>query len=256
VGTLGRALLGADPARGGGVLHVASVWRDEAGVDRVLRIGPDTPRSRHDRFLLALARARAEAIVTTGKILREEPALTHGPVGPAPLRQALAAWRRERLALEPRPFLLVLSSGRDLDPAHPAFHGPTRPLLFVPDAAARTLRGRFAETAVEIASARAPSLQLALDQLRRLGARRITIEAGPTTANALYDAPVAVDELWLTSYRGPRPDPTVIGEPLTDEGRRAAALPHASTPALREEPSGPWSFARRWRTPEDAEEPG
>ena len=248
VAALGRELLGDDPARAGRTLHVASVWRDAVGVARVLRIGPQTPKSRHDSFLLSLARARAEAIVTSGRILREEPALTHGLRGPPELRAALAAWRRERLVLAFDPWLLVLSSGRELDPQHPAFHAALRPLLFVPSTAAAGLRERFAETDVRVASVPKPSARLALDHLRRLGAKRITIEAGPTTARELYDEPPRVDELWLATYAGATPPPEVIGEPLVDEARLAAALPEASTPCVRDEPSGAWRFERRWRS--------
>ena len=248
VAALGRELLGDDPARASRVLHVAAVWRDASGSARVLRIGPRTPRSEHDRFLLALARARAEAIVTTGRILREEPSLTHGLLGPPDLRAALAAWRRERLVLAPRPHLLVLSSGRDLDPAHPAFHGPTRPLLFVPAQVAAELRERFASSEVRVASVPKPSVRLALEHLRRLGAKRITLEAGPTTARELYDEPAGVDELWLSTYCGERPPESVIGEPLVPDALLAAALPNGSEPSSRAEPSGRWRFERRWRS--------
>jgi riboflavin biosynthesis pyrimidine reductase len=247
VAALGRELLGDDPVRAGRVLHVASVWRDAAGVARVLRIGPKAPRSRHDAFLLSLARARAEAIVSTGRILGEEPALTHGLRGPPELRAALAAWRRERLVLAHEPWLLVLSSGRALDPMHPAFHGAARPLLFVPSAAAAALRDRFAATEVRIASVPQPSVRLALDHLRRLGARRLTIEAGPTTARPLYDEPPRVDELWLATYAGEPPPPEVIGEPFVADERIAAVLPDASAPCEREEASGTWRFERRRR---------
>ena len=244
---LGRELLGDDPTRAGRVLHVAAVSRAASGVARVLRIGPYAPRSDHDRFLLALARARAEAIVTTGRILREEPALTHGPLGPPELRAALAAWRRERLVLASPPWLLVLSSGRGLDPAQPAFHGPTRPLLFVPAEAAAELRERFAATEVRVASVPKPNVRLALDHLRRLGAKRITLEAGPTTTRELYDEPTRVDELWLATYAGATPPEAVIGEPFVADARLAAALPNVSTPSTRVEPSGPWRFERRSR---------
>jgi riboflavin biosynthesis pyrimidine reductase len=247
VTALGRELLGDDPARAGRVLHVASVWRDPHGETRVLRIGPKAPRSRHDAFLLSLARARAEAIFSTGRILREEPALTHGLRGPPELRAALAAWRRERLVLAHGPWLLVLSSGRALDPMHPAFHGAARPLVFVPSSAAASLRDRFAATEVRIASVPQPSARLALDHLRRLGARRITIEAGPTTARTLYDAPARIDELWLATVAGEAPPPEVIGEPFVADERIAAVLPEASAPCEREEASGTWRFERRWR---------
>ena len=74
-----------------GVLHVASAWRDETGRLFALRIGPDTPSSATDGFALALARARCDAILSTGKILRDEPGLRHRPDPVDP--QGLTAWR-------------------------------------------------------------------------------------------------------------------------------------------------------------------
>jgi riboflavin biosynthesis pyrimidine reductase len=247
VAALGRELLGDDPARAGRVLHVASVWRDAGGAARVLRIGPSAPKSRHDTFLLALARARAEAIVTTGRILREEPALTHGLRGPPEPRAALAAWRRERLVLAHDPWLLVLSSGRELDPMHPAFHAPLRPVLFVPSAAAAGLRERFADTDARVVSVPAPNVRFALDHLHRLGAKRITIEAGPTTARELYAEPCRMDELWLATFAGAAPPAEAVGEPFLEDARLAGVLPDASPPCVRDEPSGPWRFERRRR---------
>jgi riboflavin biosynthesis pyrimidine reductase len=225
---------------------VAAVCRDAEGAAHVLRIGPAAPRSGHDAFLLSLARARAEAIVTTGRILREEPALTHGLRGPPALREALAAWRRERLVLAHDPWLLVLSTGRALDPMHPAFHAAVRPILFVPSAAAAGLRERFAATDARVVSVRAPNERLSLDHLRRLGARRITIEAGPSAAAGLYDEPPRVDELWLATFCG-APPVEAIGPAFVPEARLAAVLPDASDPCEREEPSGTWRFERRRR---------
>jgi riboflavin biosynthesis pyrimidine reductase len=247
VATLGRELLGDDPARAGRVLHVASIWRAASGAAHVLRIGPGTPKSRHDAFLLALARARAEAIVTTGRILREEPALTHGLRGPPELRAALAAWRQERLVLAHEPWLLVLSTGRALDPMHPAFHARVRPLLFVPSATAAQLRERFAGTDARVVSVPRPNVRLALDHLRRLGARRITIEAGPTSARELYAEPARVDELWLATFAGAAPPGEGVGPPFVADARLAATLPDASAASERSEPSGTWRFERRWR---------
>ena len=176
---------------------------------------------------------------------REEPALTHGLLGPPALRAALAAWRRERLALASPPWLLVLSSGRGLDPAHPAFRGPARPLLFVPAEAAAELRERFAAIEVRVASLPQPSARLALDHLRRLGAKRITLEAGPTTTRDLYGEPARVDELWLSTYVGKTPPSEGIGKPFVADARIVAALPHASAPCVHEEPGGSWRFERR-----------
>jgi hypothetical protein len=93
-----------------------------------------------------------------------------------------------------------------------------------------------------------PNVRLALDHLRRLGAKRITLEAGPTTACALYDDPARIDELWLATYAGPPPPPDAIGERFVPDEHLAAVLPEASEPCEREEASGTWRFARRWRS--------
>src|SRR5690606_11501377 len=124
---LGR-LYGADVAPATGVVHVASVW--QAAPDRYvpIAIGPGAPPSAHDFFVLQAARARADAIVTTGRNLRAEPAVTHGLQDAA--APGLVAWRRERLGKQRPPILLVLTSARDLPVDHPALHGACAPLIF------------------------------------------------------------------------------------------------------------------------------
>ena len=69
------ALYGEVDWRGArGVLQVAAV-ADRAWV--AIAIGPAAPSSATDRFVLGFARARSDAIVTTGAILRAEPDLVH-----------------------------------------------------------------------------------------------------------------------------------------------------------------------------------
>ena len=72
-----RVLLGPGLDRALGVLHVAAVWETPDGRYRTLRVGEGAIRSASDAVVLSAARARADAIVTTGRILRDEPELMH-----------------------------------------------------------------------------------------------------------------------------------------------------------------------------------
>jgi hypothetical protein len=75
-----------------GVLHVTAV----AGLARrTLRIDEHTPKSLADTVALNLARARADAIVITGKLLRDEPALSYAPGSPGPAAPAMADYRQQ-----------------------------------------------------------------------------------------------------------------------------------------------------------------
>ena len=56
--------------RAAGVLHVAAVWAERPDRLTVLEITAQTPKSDDDAFALSLARARADAVLTTGAILR------------------------------------------------------------------------------------------------------------------------------------------------------------------------------------------
>jgi len=87
-----QELYGDELLEDAGVVQVCSAWRDAQGVLRSVRVGPHAPRSETDGFALALARARADVIVTTGQILRDEPGLQH-EIGSASGID-FAAWRR------------------------------------------------------------------------------------------------------------------------------------------------------------------
>jgi riboflavin biosynthesis pyrimidine reductase len=244
-----------------GVLHVASVWCDGAGDYFALRIGAGTPRSATDVFSLALARARCDAIVTTGRILREEPGLRHA------LPVALAHWRRERLAKTHAPVSVVLTRRSDLDLAHPlvapgregeAFD-PGLPrqatIVVTAPAAAAALRARVAAAGdragtrvpVEAVGLARPGLRELLTWLRdERGFASACVEAGPSTARDLYDEPLAVDELMLSQLHVPALPVGVCGGAFADlariERRFALASEHES-----DEESGRWSFRRLLR---------
>lgn len=223
-----RALYGEELGAMEGVLHVVAVHA-EGEARRVIKIGEHAPKSAADFFALELARARVDAIVITGAILREEPELRYA------LSSELAAWRREVLGLAEPPWLLVLTHG-DVPLDHPALAGPLRPIVFTSLEAAPALRAR---TPIEIAGVPAPSARLALRFLRsERGCRSVSVEAGPTTAVPLYDEPCAIDELALSVYGGPL-DPRARGGRFLDEGaleRRFERVSEAS--------EGEWRFER------------
>lgn len=223
-----RALYGEELGTIEGVLHVVAVHAEGAS-RRVIRIGDHAPKSATDFFALELARARADAIVITGAILREEPELRYE------LSSGLAAFRRDVLGLRDPPRLLVLTRG-DIPLDHPALHGAARPILFTSAEAAPALRAR---TGLEIAAVPAPSARLALAFLRsERGCRSVSVEAGPTTAVPLYDEPCAIDELALSVFGGAL-DPRARGGRFLDEPALARRFERVSC-ALE----GQWGFER------------
>lgn len=221
-----------------GVVQVAAVFED--GEDwRVLKIGEGAPTSPTDAFVLALSRARADAIVVTGKILRDEPQLRYALEGE--IGADLHAWRRAVLGRVEPPRLLVLSRSVDFDPDHPALHGWATPIVITSTAAAEGA----GDLGVRVVGLPDPSLTAAIAWARtELSARTITIEAGPSTARTLYeDQEPAIDELMVSIVEGPVV-PNARGGALVSEARARALLPESSGGAPVSEPSGRWRFFR------------
>jgi riboflavin biosynthesis pyrimidine reductase len=237
-----RALYGEVPGEVG-VLHVAAVAPAPDGELRVLRVGPGAPRSATDDFALSLARARVDAIVTTGRILRHEPATTHVLIGPASQCADLRAWRALRLGRDRPPRSAVLSSGRELDLDHPLLRAAERPLVLTGSAAASRLTEAARARGIEVVGVEPLDLRGALAALREHGMRAIGIEAGPDTALGLYEPPLAVDELMLSVYEGPALPAEVLGGPFIAEERIARLLPRRSRSARE----GAWRFERHAR---------
>lgn len=228
-----------------GVLHVTAVWRSPSGELRTLRITPATPRSETDAFVLALARARADAIVTTGKILRDEPELSH-----AIEDAGLLAWRRERVGRSEPARSVVLTSGREIDWSHPILRGGARVLLVTSHEGARRLEdGRRAAVAdVEVMARQDPGLRDTVLMLRRdLGCATIAVEAGPSTSRQLYRDPALVDELLLSVYEEPDLPAEVCGEASLEPDRIAELFGPPHHEVSRRERSGRWSFRRYLR---------
>ena len=181
VDALARALYGERaPLDRRGVIHVTALYAERDGALHTLRIGPQAPKSAHDFFALQLTRARADAIVITGQILRDEPELSYA------LPDVLVAWRARHGRHVATPKLLVLTSGNALDLTHPALAGEwASPVIFTGTEAATRLRPNASCTVVGHPE---PSMAAASAWLREEGAHTIAIEAGPSTTRALYDS--------------------------------------------------------------------
>ena len=220
-----------------GVLQPAAVWRDADGRLRAIRINEHAPQSGDDALVLGLCRARADAVVTSGRILREEPGLRHE------LGAGLTAWRREVLGKTAPPFSVVLSSGRGLDLDHPVLR---RPVIYTTPEG----RGRLAEAAarrgLEVVSDTDADLRRALAYLRRrLGtAATITVENGPSSSAALYEPPVAVDEVLLTIFEEAELDERARGEPWPAFERLPEFFARPHPPVRLRSVSGNWRFER------------
>lgn len=239
------ALYGQISADSGGIVHVASVWRAPGGDYITLRVGPHAPVSEIDWFVLNAARARADAIVTTGRILRAEPELIHDLRGS--MGAALTSWRARALERSRPPYLLILTSGRDVPRAHPALRGCARPVIYTGVEGADALESA-GDLGVPIIRDERPSLARALVYLRaHLGCRTVVVEAGPSTSAALYggsgqrgDRLAQVDELLLSIYQGERLSPSSHGPTFVSAAAIDATLPHRS-PGFQ---AGRWRFMR------------
>jgi len=224
VDALARRLYGEVP-RETGVLHVTACWRSPEGALETMAIRQETPKSVHDFFALELARARADVVVVSGKILRDEPGLRYD------LSPPLREWR----AQDEPPLLLVLTSGRGLDVGHPAFRSWARPVVFTSEEAARQIEG------VKVVAHPEPSPAAAIEWARARGGT-VSVELGPKSSGPLHEAGL-VDELLLSVFHGELEDDLRAGT-LGDEAAILSRFENTSSPVSVEEPSGRWSFRR------------
>lgn len=224
-----------------GVAHVTALWASPTGELWTIAIGPGAPTSEHDLFALNLARARSDAILVTGKVLRDEPELVYELGGPGTAARALAEWRQQRAGRAEPPWVVVLTSGRGLDPRHPALHGWARPMILTtPEASLPPLPEHVSVVRRAGLDARAAIRWLREDH----GAAVVSVEAGPSTTRALYEPPVAIDELWLSVFRGRELPAQARAGRLLSEAELVQVLEPASSPFVVDEPSGPWTFQR------------
>ena len=224
------------------VSHSFAAWR--AAKDQPLttiNINEHSPKSELDWLALHISRARADAIIITGKILRDEPALQYDFRADPRWGDALLSWRERRWGLFDPPWLLVLTGRGDIDFDHPVFRSQVRPLIFTSDRAASR---KLAAAPFPVVADDAPNLRRAIRHLQV--SRRsdcVSIEAGPSTARTLYERPMAVQELLLSVYLDPTLDERAIGPPLITLGE-VRSMFRSETSASHRDQGRHWSFHR------------
>jgi hypothetical protein len=237
-----RALFGSALDTRPAVSHSTAVWRAEEDAPVTsIQINEHSPKSDLDFLALHIGRARADGIIITGKILREEPDLTYDLRADPRWGDALVDWRERRWGLCDPPWLLILTSGRDLDFRHPIFHGWARPVIFTTDRAAAR---KLAAAPCPVIADASPDIRRAIEHLHiARECECVSIEAGPSTTRALYESPMVVRELLASVYLEPTLDERAQGAPLVklSEARR---MFHSETSATHRERGLHWSFHR------------
>jgi riboflavin biosynthesis pyrimidine reductase len=150
-----------------------------------------------DRFLMALLRACADAILLGAGTLRATPGHLWTPAHVYPaLAESFAGLRRSLgRTLEPR--LTVLTSGADLDFSHPALqHGAT---ILTTHAGAQAMAGRVPDSCDVATCGEGGRIDLsrAVEELRNRGHRVVLTEGGPHVMGGLIAANL-LDEAFLT----------------------------------------------------------
>jgi riboflavin biosynthesis pyrimidine reductase len=157
-------------------------------------IGDD---SEADRFVLALVRACADAVVVgSGTLLASPKGTWRIDRAYPPAAEALAELR-DRRGRAAQPLVVVVTTGASLDPAHPVLESGA--LVLTTDGAATRLRASVpgASEVVAVNDGETVHLARALELLRDRGCPVVLTEAGPSMFGSLV-ASQLVDELFLT----------------------------------------------------------
>jgi riboflavin biosynthesis pyrimidine reductase len=222
-----RGACGAGPATAGAIkprLHV-------------IKIGEQAPKSERDFFVLNLARAQCDAILTTAQVVRAEPKLSHRLQGD--LAAELAQYRREVLGKVHEPVCAILTRSGHLPAEHRVFSDPLRNVVLTLRANVASLEAALGSRA-QVVGFDALDAKVALGWLRAEGARGILVEAGPSTASVLYEAPSCVEQLRLSVCEAPIA-PAAIGGMLPADPRLFAGMTRRSS-SVFDEVSGLWRF--------------
>lgn len=149
-----------------------------------------------DRFLMALLRACADAVLVGAGTLRATANHRWVPDAVYPdASESFAELRRLR-GLAPEPRLAVVTARGDLDPAHPALQAGAL-VLTTANAAARLRSSLPSSCEVVVAGADGVDLGVALEHLRSAGLAVVLTEGGPHIMGELLRAR-RLDELFLT----------------------------------------------------------
>jgi riboflavin biosynthesis pyrimidine reductase len=153
--------------------------------------------SEADRFVLALVRACAHAVVVgSGTLLASPKGTWRVDRAYPPAAEALLDLRARRGRPE-QPLVVIVTAGGSFDPAHPVLE--TGALVLTTEGAASRLRASVpsATEVVAVNDGDAVDLAVALELLRERGCSVVLTEAGPSMFGSLVAAGL-VDELFLT----------------------------------------------------------
>ena len=153
--------------------------------------------SEADRFVLALVRACADAVVVgSGTMLASPKGTWRIDRAYPPAAEALAELRARR-GRPAQPLVVIVTTGASLDPAHPVLESGA--LVLTTDGAAPRLRESVpaASEVLAVNDGDTVDLALALDFLHDRGCPVVLTEAGPSMFGSLL-ASRLVDELFLT----------------------------------------------------------
>jgi riboflavin biosynthesis pyrimidine reductase len=157
-------------------------------------IGDD---SEADRFVLALVRACADAVVVGSGTLLASPQGTWRVDRAYPPAAAALLELRARRGRPEQPLVVVVTTGASLDPAHPVLESGV--LVLTTEGAAARVRTSVPGAAEVVAVNDGDTVDLArgLEVLRDRGCPVVLTEAGPSLFGSLV-ASGLVDELFLT----------------------------------------------------------
>jgi riboflavin biosynthesis pyrimidine reductase len=166
--------------------------------------------SEADRFVMALLRACADAVVIGAGTFRHAPGDVWDAAHAYPAAAAAFGELRAALGLSPRPQLVVLTDSGDLDVSQPALAGA---IVATTDQGAARLRSSVS-AATRVASLGAGRIGAShlVGFLRAEGLRSVLTEGGPSTLGDLLAGDV-VDELFVTV------SPRLFGR-LDSDGRK------------------------------------
>jgi riboflavin biosynthesis pyrimidine reductase len=153
--------------------------------------------SEADRFVLALLRACADAVLVGPGTLAASPAGTWRVDKAYPEAAEAFAELRAARGLPAQPRVAVVTSGNSFDPAHPALEAGA--IVLTTETAAPRLAEAVpdATEVLGVNTGTRVDLRAAVDALRERGHAVIVSEAGPTLFGQLVAAEL-VDELFLT----------------------------------------------------------
>ncbi|HET7420089.1 MAG TPA: dihydrofolate reductase family protein [Candidatus Dormibacteraeota bacterium] len=154
-------------------------------------------RNPADRFLMALLRACADAVLIGAGTLRATPGHQWTPEHVYPDLSESFADLRIRLGRKPRPRLVLLSASGEVPISHTAVAGGATIVTTV--LGARVLEGRLPESCdvIRLGDGGAVDVAAAIEALRERGCRVILTEGGPSVMGDLVKHDL-LDEAFLT----------------------------------------------------------